>query len=211
MLNVSVIVVTRNRLTLLKQCLAALDAQSIQASHIVVVDNASAKDTRDFLNAETTRRGTQFTAIFLERNEGPAGGFHEGLRACLSQPCSHMWLMDDDCAPEPTALAELIAATRIVGEDAVLGGNVFDRNNESINVQPVARRTGKNGVLQYPHYLADGLIELEAISFASFFVPAELVRKAGLPIKDLFLGGTITNTPFDLPSSRIFIKSARAK
>ena len=53
--------------------------------------------------------------------------------------------------------------------------------------RPVA--LGANGVPQYPYYLAHGIIELEAISFASFFIPADLVRKAGLPMKELFLWG----------------------
>jgi GT2 family glycosyltransferase len=189
MLKVAAVVVTRNRLALLKQCLVALDGQTYPLGVIVVVDNASEHDTQEFLHAESARRGNNFVAIQLETNQGPAGGFHEGIHACLSLDCSHLWLMDDDCMADSGALAELVFATQIVGTDVLLGGNVFDRNGESINVQPVSRRPGANGVYQYPFHLSHGILELASVSFASFFIPVSIVHKVGLPLKELFIWG----------------------
>ena len=153
----------------------------------MVVDNASDEPTREFLASETERRSADFHPIRLEENTGGAGGFHEGMRAALSLPCTHMWLMDDDCEPEPAAMAELVAAAAIVGEDAVLGSNVFDLNGESINVQPISQRPGNNNMPQYARYLADGLIEMQSLTFVSFLVSTDLVRKVGLPLKEFFI------------------------
>jgi GT2 family glycosyltransferase len=114
------------------------------------------------------------------------------MRGCLPLPCSHMWLMDDDCEPDPHAVAELVAAAAIVGEDAVLGGNIVDLNGESVNVQPVSYRLGSNCVPQYPLYLADGLLEMCTLTFVSFLVSVELVRKVGLPLKEFFIWGDDT-------------------
>ena len=61
-----------------------------------------------------------------------------------------MWLMDDDCEPDSQALEELVAATAIVGEDAVLGGNIFDLNGESINVQPVVSGSERTACRNIP-------------------------------------------------------------
>jgi GT2 family glycosyltransferase len=99
----------------------------------VVVDNASDERTRELLAVEAARRDGSFHSIRLEENTGGAGGFHAGMRACLSLPCTHMWLMDDDCEPDSEAVAELVVAAAIVGEDAVLGGNIVDLNGESVN------------------------------------------------------------------------------
>jgi GT2 family glycosyltransferase len=191
-ITVATVVVTRNRPALLKRCLAAIDAQTYPASHLVVVDNASEQPTRQLLAAEVARRDASFQLIQLEENTGGAGGFHAGMRTSLSLPCTHMWLMDDDCEPDSHALAELVNAAAIVGEDAVLGGNVFDLNGESINVQPVTLRLGANGVPQYPLHLAYGLIEMATLTFVSFLVPTKLVRKAGLPLKEFFIWGDDT-------------------
>lgn len=191
-ITVAAVVVTRNRPALLKRCLDALDSQTYPATHLVVVDNASDEPTRDLLASETAHRDSSFHAIRLEENTGGAGGFHAGMRACLSLPCSHIWLMDDDCEPDPRAVAELVAAAAIVGENAVLGGNIVDLNGESVNVQSISQRLGTNCVPQYPLHLADGLLEMSALTFVSFLVPVDLVRKVGLPLKEFFIWGDDT-------------------
>jgi GT2 family glycosyltransferase len=191
-ITVAAVVVTRNRPALLKRCLGALDLQTYPATHLVVVDNASDQPTRDLLASETAHRDSSFHSIRLEENNGGAGGFHAGMRACLSLPCTHIWLMDDDCEPDLHAIAELVAAAAIVGEDAVLGGNIVDLNGESVNVQPVSHRLGTNGVPQYPFHLADGLLETCTLTFVSFLVSADLVRKVGLPLKEFFIWGDDT-------------------
>ena len=192
MITVAAVVVTRNRPALLKRCLAAIDSQTYPASQLVVVDNASDGPTQDLLAVQAARRDDSFHAIRLEENTGGAGGFHAGMHACLSLPCTHMWLMDDDCEPDSEAVAELIAAAAIVGENAVLGGNIVDLNGESVNVQSISQRLGTNCVPQYPLHLADGLLEMRSLTFVSFLVPVDLVRKVGLPLKEFFIWGDDT-------------------
>ena len=189
MITVAAVVVTRNRPALLKRCLAAIDSQTFPASQLVVVDNASDERTRELLAVEASRRGDSFHSIRLEENTGGAGGFHAGMRACLTLPCTHMWLMDDDCEPDSEAVAELVVAAAIVGEDAVLGSNIVDLNGESVNVQPVSQRLGTNCAPQYPLHLADGLLEMCTLTFVSFLVSVDLVRMVGLPLKEFFIWG----------------------
>jgi GT2 family glycosyltransferase len=77
----------------------------------------------------------------------------------------------------------------ILGEDAVLGGNVFDINGECINVQPVSQRIGSNGLTQYALHLGDGICEMAGLTFVSFLVPVKMVWKVGLPLKEFFIWG----------------------
>jgi GT2 family glycosyltransferase len=205
LITVSAIIVSRNRPELLKRCLAAIDSQTCPVSHLVVVDNASDEPTRKLLVAEAAHRDTSFQLILLDENTGAAGGFHTGIRASLTLPCTHMWLMDDDCEPDSRALEELINATKFVGEDAVLGGNLFDINGEPINVQPIAARVGSNGVLQFPLHLEHGLIEMCTLTFASFFISANVVRKVGLPSKEFFIWGDDTEYSLRIaPFARLY-------
>lgn len=51
--NVTAIVVTYNRLPLLKQCLAALRAQTVQGFTVLLVDNASTDGTADYIKTLT--------------------------------------------------------------------------------------------------------------------------------------------------------------
>ena len=106
--NVTAIVVTYNRLPLLKQCLAALRAQTVQGFTVLLVDNASTDGTADY-----------------SKDAGNAGA---GLPQSGGKPrrCGRLWptasaprwswgvrpsgSMDDDTLPEPDALAALLAA-----------------------------------------------------------------------------------------------------
>ena len=183
MITVAAVVVTRNRPALLKRCLAALDLQTYPP----ITDCGRRQCFRPadarYARIRATRRDRSIsTSIRLEENTGGAGGFHAGMRACLSLPCTHMWLMDDDCEPDSLAVAELVAAAAMVGEDAVLGGNIVDLNGESVNVQSISLRLGTNCVPQYALYLADGLLEMSALTFVSFLVSVYLVRSR-IPFK----------------------------
>ena len=90
-----------------------------------------------------------------------------------------MWLMDDDCEPDSHAVAELVAAAAIVGEDAVLGGNIVDLNGESVNVQPIshAARSERRATISSPFGGRPNRNEHADIRFIPRF--GDLVRKAG--------------------------------
>ena len=105
--NVTAIVVTYNRLPLLKQCLAALRAQTVQGFTVLLVDNASTDGTADYIK---TLAMPGLVCRNPGENLGGAGGFAYGIRAAAELGCEAVWIMDDDTLPEPDALAALLAA-----------------------------------------------------------------------------------------------------
>ena len=78
--NVTVIVVTYNRLPLLKQCLAALRAQTVQGFTVLLVDNASTDGTADYIK---TLAMPGLVCRNPGENLGGAGGFAYGIRAAV--------------------------------------------------------------------------------------------------------------------------------
>ena len=68
----AVVVVTRNRLELLKTCVAALRGQTRQPDEIIVVDNDSNDGTAEWLAAQKN------LTVVRQQNTGGAGGFYEG-------------------------------------------------------------------------------------------------------------------------------------
>ena len=105
--NVTAIVVTYNRLPLLKQCLATLRAQTVQGFTVLLVDNASTDGTADYIK---TLAMPGLVCRNPGENLGGAGGFAYGIRAAAELGCEAVWIMDDDTLPEPDALAALLAA-----------------------------------------------------------------------------------------------------
>lgn len=61
--------------------------------------------------------------IDTEANLGFAGGNNVGIRWALAQGCSHVWLLNNDAVPEPSALRLLLAACP--AEDPVLAGSML--------------------------------------------------------------------------------------
>ncbi len=100
------VVVTHNRLVLLRECLAALERQTRPPDHILVVDNASTDGTSEAVGAELP----DLDLLVLATNQGGAGGFHEELAAAQRAGAEWVWLMDDDTIARPEALAELLRA-----------------------------------------------------------------------------------------------------
>ena len=87
--NVTAIVVTYNRLPLLKQCLAALRAQTVQGFTVLLVDNASTDGTADYIK---TLAMPGLVCRNPGENLGGAGGFAYGIRAAAELGCEAVWI-----------------------------------------------------------------------------------------------------------------------
>jgi rhamnopyranosyl-N-acetylglucosaminyl-diphospho-decaprenol beta-1,3/1,4-galactofuranosyltransferase len=107
--RVFAVVVSYNRKDLLRQCLAALLAQTHPLTDIVVVNNASTDGTRDMLEAEFPDRVHR---IHMTHNVGGAGGFYQGVKWAFDHGADWLWLSDDDGIPDADALDRLLLASR---------------------------------------------------------------------------------------------------
>ena len=180
--KVTAVVVTYNRLALLKQCLAALRAQTVQGFTVLLVDNASTDGT-----AAYARSLAMPGLIYRNTGEnlGGAGGFAFGIRAAAELGCEAVWIMDDDTLPQPDALAELLAADATHGADyGWLSSRALapDGTDQPMNLQ---RKTMYKDIDGF----GTGTGEIPAVmaSFVSLFLRTETVRRFGLPIAEFFI------------------------
>jgi GT2 family glycosyltransferase len=182
------VVATYNRRQMLAECLAALARQTHPLAAVIVVDNASTDGTEETV-AEA--EGLELAYVRLARNGGGAEGFHYGVKHALERPADWLWLMDDDCEPLPDCLERLLASraaadartsvvcpTVVSGEDRLLPLNRLVR----------ARRLVRSPLVPLP---AERYEQAEApIDTASFVGPlirAEDARRAGLPVREVFI------------------------
>ena len=108
MTDVCAVVVTYNRLAMLKDCIDALERQTVPCD-ILVIDNASTDGTAEFLEASA-----DIFHIRMKENTGGAGGFNTGMREAVKRGYRYVWIMDDDTIPYPDALEKLLEADRIL-------------------------------------------------------------------------------------------------
>lgn len=110
-MKVAMLIVTYNRLPLLRQTLARTLAQEFYT--VMVVNNASTDCTLSWLAQQNDPR---LQIVNLTQNSGGAGGFSAGLAALAQQPgWTHVCMADDDAWPDSDWLEAL---SRVPAADA---------------------------------------------------------------------------------------------
>ena len=178
--RVAAVVVTYNRLPLLQKCIAHLRAQTAPCD-ILVVNNASTDGTTVWLTAQET------SGVLRARNTGEnlggADGFNKGMRWAVEAGYDYLWVMDDDCLPEPEALEKLLAADTLLGGEYGWLSSVALWTDGSPCKMNIQRATPYRdiGRLQSP------LTPCVMASFVSLFLRRETVEAFGLPIREFFI------------------------
>lgn len=190
--SVCAIVVTYNRLNLLKECVEALKCSAMETD-ILIVDNASTDGTEDackeMISANQSDRG--ITYCNTGANLGGAGGFNIGLRKAYEMGYEYFWIMDDDTIISADALTELFRAAQNVGEGGYgfLASNVYFTDGTPCQMNHCSISRDWN---LYRTLCVEGIIKVDRATFVSLLVPRLVVEKLGLPIKEYFIWGDDT-------------------
>ena len=179
--GVCAVVVTYNRLELLKQCVEALRGQSAGCD-ILIVDNVSTDGTAQWAAGQRDCRYRNTGS-----NLGGAGGFNRGMRWAVEAGYAFVWVMDDDTLPEPQALEKLLEA------DRALGGNYGWLSSVALWTDggecKMNRQKLKKSYYDYSPFLKYGLVQAEQATFVSLFLRSDVICRFGLPITQFFIWG----------------------
>lgn len=104
----AVVIVTYNRVQLLRECVAHARAQTIPPDSMIVVDNASTDGTEAYLEELAQESGIE--VIGLPRNVGGAGGFAKGMERALKKDVDCVLLIDDDAMIAEDYMEKILAA-----------------------------------------------------------------------------------------------------
>ena len=190
------VVVTYNRLNMLKKCIDCILSQDA-ACDLLIVDNASSDGSGDYCLDLISKRSDQGRPLSgrkiiyenTKANLGGAGGFNHGLRRAYELGYEYAWIMDDDALAEKNCLSELLKYTdREFGFlcSAVLwtDGSVCRMNWQRKFYLPKKR---------CEHHINDSDIEspeairVQSATFVSLLIPTNVIKTAGLPIKEFFI------------------------
>ena len=184
-MKVTAVVVTFNRLALLKECIAGLRRQTTPLQEIVVVNNGSADGTGEWLAQQ------QGLTVITQANLGGAGGQHTGIGVAMEGKADWIWLMDDDAEPYPDALEK---ALPFLDGDSVAAAacSVIDKEGKLQLVHrghfDYRRLTTDFGCCPTPE--GDYGKRSVAVGYATFvgiIVNSRAIARIGLPKKEFFL------------------------
>lgn len=175
------VVVTYNRLTLLKESIAALLAQTRPTDAVLVINNNSTDGTEEWL-------ATQPVTMITQENNGGASGFYRGIKEAYTQGADWVWLMDDDTIPSPGALEQLL---RCAGNSVLNDAGFFLSKATWTNGEPHIMNLPdiRTFVQDKPFNLYDqhGVLRVQAASFVSLLVSRKAVQACGLPVKEFYI------------------------
>lgn len=185
-MKINCVIVTYNRLELLKENLKALKGQSFPIHKIFIIDNHSTDGTGEYLLR--FEEDPSVTVIVLPKNVGGAGGFSRGLEEAVLDGCDWVWMMDDDTIPAHDALKNLYEATLVTDKIGFVCSKVVwtDGTPHKMNI-PVLEYGKKNGRPFNLYSNGDGLFLCTKCSFVSVMINAKAVYEVGLPIGELFI------------------------
>lgn len=183
-MKIIAVIVTYNRLGLLKKCLKAVQEQTRKPDQIIVVNNGSTDDTEEWLSGQSVTTYTQ-------ENKGGAGGFSYGINVAYGKGADWIWVMDDDTIPQNNALEELEIVLNQLGNQqekvGFLCSNVLwtDGSSHEMNQTHLLKDQQKLAKFSFVNKFNFPLVQFS--TFVSMLLSAKAVAKVGLPIKEFFI------------------------
>lgn len=186
-MKTSAVVVTYNRLGLLKECINALLNQTKPLRHIIIVNNASTDGTAAYLRKVKSEDSTDRVIIInSETNLGGAAGFNLGMKVFVEKTSDDfVWIMDDDTIPEKDSYKYLMEASeKLDANFGFLCSDVRWTNGAPVNTPKVAPEWHKR--------IDEDMVKVEQATFVSVLVPRKAIFKYGYPISDFIIWGDDT-------------------
>lgn len=184
--KVGIVVVTYNRLTLLKDVITSLRNQDYAARDIIVVNNGSTDDTLHWLS-------TQEDLIIINQNNcGGAGGFYTGMKYVAENDYDYCWIMDDDVVCEKIALSELLVGIRMKSGIGFVCSKVLGLDNCPMNTPVVDNTPSSNGYCDFTDLIYNQMVKVKEATFVSVLFPVSIIVSVGLPYKEYFIWGDDT-------------------
>ncbi len=181
--KVVIIIVTYNRLNVLKDCILSLLKTRYENYKIVIVDNASKDGTTDAIQSF-------FPSVKIIRNEknlGYTGGNNKGIKWALNQNCDYIMILNDDVVVEPDFIKNLV---NVAQGDRRIGLACPKLLCFEIPTKFFKEYGGYNyylGINRQPLLKTNYPTEIELVPGASILIRKETIQKIGLMDENFFL------------------------
>lgn len=179
--KIAAVVVTFNRLELLKQCIENLRNQTHKLDEIFIINNSSTDGTLDWLNEQTD------LTVITQENSGSAGGQFTGIKTAYEKGYDWIWCLDDDCVAETKALENLLNINP--DSNIVLNSTVLS-NESAIDGKMAFAIYDKNRDILYRNSNeCEDLLIPSANFFNGTLISRHIIEQIGLPLKKMFIRG----------------------
>ncbi|XGV96116.1 MAG: glycosyltransferase family 2 protein [Leptolyngbya sp. BL-A-14] len=177
--DIYLIIPVHNRKIITLRCLQALKHQEdCQHLSIVVVDDASTDGTVEAIQM-------YYPDVIILLGDGNlwwTGAIRKGMEFAVSQGAEYLIWLNDDCLPQPGAIAKLLNVCQ-ASSRTIVGGQAFDPETHQPSYGGlVNRRFNSTPIHAKPHQL----IECDGLNGNLVCLPCSLVEAIGYPNNQRF-------------------------
>lgn len=187
-MNYGVVIVTYNRLQLLKECIEAVNNQKIKPNKIVVVNNNSSDGTEEFLK---TQENENFIVDTVTSNKGSSYGFSRGVEMMRDLNVDWQLIIDDDAIIDENYIQNI--SEHLSDTYKAYSGTVLQKEEPALLHRRRLDKKSNNPLVPVPkEEYNNETFEYDITSFCGLFISNEVVRKMELPKRELFTQFTDT-------------------
>lgn len=184
-MSIAAIVITYNRLELLKKTIIGLKLQTVKIDEIIVVNNGSSDGTAEWLEKN------EDLYVVTQENTGSSGGQYTGFKTAYERGHEWIWAMDDDVVPRPYCLENLVLK---IDPEMILAplrfsfdGKPYINDTIEFNLSNPFKNIWKR--LLSEKDLDHNMVQAEGLTFEGPMFHRTLIEKIGLPEKKFFIYG----------------------
>ena len=184
-MKTAVVIVTHNRIELLKECLGCVNSQEIPFSRVIVVNNFSTDGTKEYLDEIKDER---YKVMHSPENLGGAGGFYLALQEAQKEFFDWILIIDDDAMIAPDYMKRLVEAGERHPDVPAFCGSVHTQGKIDLSHR---RRVGNRLIFSEIPVEEKEYEKLEffcdTVTFCGLLLRGEAFLKYGLPLKEYFI------------------------
>jgi GT2 family glycosyltransferase len=177
----SAVVVTHNRIELLKECITALENQTQKLDKIIIINNGSTDGTKNWLKSKNN------LIVVEENNLGGANGFFVGIKKAYDEGSDWIWCLDDDTIANNNTFENLTKSKYFYKEDTGFISSIVNWTNGDLHKMNAVMPISNLSI--YENIKIDNSVQINGASFVSILISRHAVRECGLPIKEFFIWG----------------------
>lgn len=191
-MEIGVVIVTYNRIELLKKALVSYEIQEKKPKYVLVVNNNSNDGTKEFLTKwKQDNEGMDKYVLQLEANIGGSGGFHKGLEMAMKLDAEWIWVGDDDAFPEKDAFLKAEENLKVENNENIVAicGKVLNCGK----IDLPHRRRIKKELLDVKEISVDAneylkkSFYLDEFSYVGTMMKKEVLKEVGITKEDYFI------------------------
>lgn len=195
----TIVIVTHNRAGLLKDLIGRLIREKeVVLKKIIIVNNASTDET-DRVIKESLEKFNIIEYIYLKVNTGGAGGFYTGTKRAIELESDWIMLMDDDVIPDDMCFKHI--SQFAYGKDILFpmreeqDGKFSECATIKYELSNPFCLSPRRKILNKIYSRREkcpNLVQVDCATFEGLCVRTEVLKRVGLPKKELFIQGDDT-------------------